>query len=420
MENPQMKALWIFFIYLFENKLYLYPKNNTVIKKILFVAFTAIGLLTYAQGIKFEENKLSEILAKAKKENKLVFIDSYTSWCAPCKIMAKKIFPLQSVGDYYNSNFINAKFNMEKGEGIAIAKKYNVKVYPTYLFLDGDGKEIHRTMSSMDEQEFIQLGKDALDPSKQITTLKRRFDAGEKDPELLKSLIQLTNDDDAYNPKVFKRYFTVKPEIDKEDAMMLFTSINGTDDSRYQLLQENKSKIIQLISQENFDEYNKFVILKGIRKKAYEKLKKLDEKVFLAEAQKFFGKEEAEKILFNEKISESLENKNYAAYEKMVLDKYKDNYSNEEPLELAYVAENFLNHIKTRSSLEKALLWSSDAAKRNPHSMTFFTLAGLYNKLGDKTNAKIYAEKALEEAKKAKYQSEDLNADIQKLLDSLK
>ena len=104
----------------------------------------------------------------------------------------------------------------------------------------------------------------------------------------------------------------------------------------------------------------------------------------------------------------------------MVLDKYKDNYSNEEPLELAYVAQNFLNHIKTRSSLEKALLWSSDAAKRNPHSMTFFTLAGLYNKLGDKTNAKIYAEKALEEAKKAKYQSEDLNADIQKLLDSLK
>ncbi len=34
----------------------------------------------------------------------------------------KNIFPLKTVGDYYNSHFINAKIDMEKGEGIELAK----------------------------------------------------------------------------------------------------------------------------------------------------------------------------------------------------------------------------------------------------------------------------------------------------------
>lgn len=103
--------------------IYLRNKYNTMIKKILFITTMVISLSASAQGIKFEENKLSEILAKAKKENKLVFIDAYTSWCAPCKLMAKHIFPLKTVGDYYNSHFINSKFDMEKGEGLQLAKK---------------------------------------------------------------------------------------------------------------------------------------------------------------------------------------------------------------------------------------------------------------------------------------------------------
>jgi thioredoxin-related protein len=47
--------------------------------------------------------------------------------------MVKNIFPLKTVGDYYNSHFINAKIDMEKGEGIELAKKYNVKAFPTYF-----------------------------------------------------------------------------------------------------------------------------------------------------------------------------------------------------------------------------------------------------------------------------------------------
>src|SRR3989304_4987727 len=75
------------------------------------------------KGIHFEQATFSEILAKAKKENKMVMVDAYTTWCGPCKWMAKNIFPNDTVADFYNKHFINAKFDMEKGEGKILAGK---------------------------------------------------------------------------------------------------------------------------------------------------------------------------------------------------------------------------------------------------------------------------------------------------------
>ena len=48
-----------------------------------------------------------EALQKAKQENKLIFVDLYTTWCGPCKKMAAETFPQQAVGDYFNKNFVN-------------------------------------------------------------------------------------------------------------------------------------------------------------------------------------------------------------------------------------------------------------------------------------------------------------------------
>ncbi|WP_449401351.1 thioredoxin family protein [Chryseobacterium wanjuense] len=160
-------------------------------KKLAILSSLFIGAIAFAQGIKFEDTNFATVLAKAKKENKLVFIDAYTTWCEPCKLMVKNVFPQKAVGDYYNSHFVNAKIDMEKGEGIALAKKYNVKAYLTYLFVDGNGELVHRTLGYVEENDFIQFAKDAGDPSKRLTALKQKFENGEKDPEFLKTLHSL-------------------------------------------------------------------------------------------------------------------------------------------------------------------------------------------------------------------------------------
>ena len=88
---------------------------------------------------KFEETSFETVLAKAKKENKKVFIDFYASWCPPCLAFANNILTDTLVGENMNKAFVNVKYDAENGEGKIIAKKYNVKAYPALLVLDADG-----------------------------------------------------------------------------------------------------------------------------------------------------------------------------------------------------------------------------------------------------------------------------------------
>ena len=87
-------------------------------------------------GINFSHQSWSEVVAKAKAENKLIFIDFYTQWCGPCLNMAQNVFTLPAIGAYYNSHFVCAKIDAENGEGVTLAKKYGIYSYPTYIFVD--------------------------------------------------------------------------------------------------------------------------------------------------------------------------------------------------------------------------------------------------------------------------------------------
>ena len=68
-------------------------------------------------SIQFTDARLDDLLAKAKKENKVIFVDIYATWCGPCKLLKKTTFTDKEVGEYFNTNFINAAYDGEKEEG---------------------------------------------------------------------------------------------------------------------------------------------------------------------------------------------------------------------------------------------------------------------------------------------------------------
>lgn len=123
---------------------------------------TAMEKEVNTRHINFDSPVWAKALAKAKKENKMIFVDAYTTWCRPCIQMAKDVFTLDNVADFYNKEFVNLSIDMEKGDGPALIKKYEVKAYPDFLFIDGDGNLIHRGGGFQESKEFIQLGKDAV------------------------------------------------------------------------------------------------------------------------------------------------------------------------------------------------------------------------------------------------------------------
>ncbi|MCE3076339.1 thioredoxin family protein [Chryseobacterium gwangjuense] len=385
-------------------------------KKLAILSSLFIGALAFAQGIKFEDSNFAAVLAKAKKENKLVFIDAYASWCGPCKLMVKNIFPLQSVGDYYNGHFVNTKIDMEKGEGIELAKKYNVKAFPTYLFVDGNGEVVHRTLGYVEENDFIQFAKDAGDPNKRLTALKQKFENGEKDPEFLKNLAGLTIYNDAeFAGRVLDRYFAAKSAFDKDDVQMLLSGAQSADSPLYKIFQSKKAEITKVIPAEQYDAIDKNIKVSTLFKKSYNKdTKTWNDNYFLTEAQKFLSKDEAEKILKKAQASRALRDKNFTAYEKLTMELYKDTsaISSEE---LNSIAWNFFENVSNKSSLEKALAWAQESVKKNENFANTDTLANLYNKVGDKKNAKLWAEKSIQLAKSTGQDS----ADTEKLLKTL-
>jgi len=114
------------------------------------------------KGIQFIEADWKKALAEAKKQNKLIFLDAYTTWCGPCRMLKQNTFPDKAVGEFFNENFINIALDMEKGDGPAVARQYQVNAYPTLIFADGDGNMITYTKGYIDAKQLLEFGKFGL------------------------------------------------------------------------------------------------------------------------------------------------------------------------------------------------------------------------------------------------------------------
>lgn len=181
------------------------PFSKKVIMKpfLLICALFATVTLRAQEGIRFSTATWNETLEQAAKENKLVFLDCYTSWCAPCKWMDKNVFVLKEVADLYNGQFVNTKFDMEKGEGIELRKKYGIQSYPTYLFINAKGEVVHRTGSKMSAEEFLEEGRMAADPDRSLSAVTKRYQDGQRDvPFLLNYYLALNRSDRQASEKV--------------------------------------------------------------------------------------------------------------------------------------------------------------------------------------------------------------------------
>lgn len=372
--------------------------------KLKYLLFLLISLQVFSQEtINFSQKPFSELLAQAKAEKKLIFLDAYASWCGPCKLLEKNIFPQPEIRDFYNKTFINTHIDMEKGEGPAIAQKYMIRSYPSLLFINGDGEVVQKALGYMNKEDFLALGKEVGNPENATESPKTLFEKGNKDPKFLEMIIQNNaNSDYDFAKKAAERYFDVKKtkDLSKQEVSYILYFIRSTKDPLYKVFVDDKNEIIKSLPLETYNKFDQQIKLSEVLENSVDKNNgNINEDYYFKNATPLVGKIEAENALNRLKISLYPQMGNFAGYEKAALAYYK-NAADFQASELDRAAWLFSQNITDLEGLNAAKVWAEKSVMIKETPENTYILAKLYQKTGDTAKAKSFAEMSVDIAKK--------------------
>jgi len=133
------------------------------------------------KGVQFNETlNWEQIQAQARAENKYVFVDAYATWCGPCKMMDRDVYPAPEVGTAMNNKFIAVKVQLDETpeddartkawykDARQLKETYKIAALPAFLFFAPDGKLLHKDFGYRNTAGFVKLAEGALDPAKRL------------------------------------------------------------------------------------------------------------------------------------------------------------------------------------------------------------------------------------------------------------
>lgn len=365
---------------------------------LFFICALVISLEAQDGGIEFAQLDWQATLAQAKKQDKLIFVDAYTTWCGPCKWMAKNVFPEQEVGNFYNENFVNAKIDMEKGEGILFAKAYDVRAFPTFLFIDAKGNLVHQSLGSREVAEFVALGEAAQDPDQQVGTLKAKFEEGNREPEFLKNYATALNNSGLKGAEEVASLYleSQKDWLTAENISFIFEqSPYDMNADLYKFIKDNRAAFSQEIGQEEVDNKLKYGIQSSLRK---------NKDITPAEIESVFmevfgekGKEYSDAFQLQQLMFSRDRNDEEKFFQAAIA--YADQYEIESWSMLNSMAWRFFELTDDPNLLKHAKTWAKKSVHLNSNYANNDTLAWIHFKLKDKEKAMKYAQQAIELAK---------------------
>ncbi len=113
----------------------------------------ASGMRGAESAVAFRAISFEAATQAAAQENKLIFIDFFTTWCEPCKRLDTQTWTDAAVGKLVGEKAVALKLDAEK-EGKALAQRYKIEAYPTLLLLKADGTELDRIVGFREPATF--------------------------------------------------------------------------------------------------------------------------------------------------------------------------------------------------------------------------------------------------------------------------
>ncbi|MBO9730209.1 MAG: DUF255 domain-containing protein [Chitinophaga sp.] len=367
------------------------------------------------QGIHFEHGtSWADVQAKAKAENKYIFMDCFTTWCGPCKYMSANIFPQEKVGSFMNDKFISVKVQMDQtakdnedvknwyASAKAIEKDYSIRAYPTFLVFAPDGHIVDRQVGGADADGFIQRCAASLQPATQYYTQLDKFKKGQKDTAFLRQLALLALDkyDQGNASDIAKLYLSQQKNLytpGNLDFIEKFTS--SSKDVGFDMFLHHADKVNKVIGAGKAENKVMEIVAK---EEVYPQLMKKDNS-----APDWAGVEKNLQAKYPA-IAEELILKTKVQYYSYIKDAnnavtnivaYMKKYGHKaDPQSLNEYAWTIFEKCNDMQCIEQALEWSKRSFKDQEIPAYMDTYANLLYKSGKKADALAWEEKALNKA----------------------
>jgi thioredoxin-related protein len=350
-----------------------------------------LPFLLRAQGIQFEQSSLAEALKIAGAESKFVFIDISTSQCGSCTLMSSKVYPNDRVGHFFNTNFVNLKVDVEKEEGPGLARKYQIASYPTLLFLDTDGRTVHRATGFYRINELLDLAKTALDADHNLMALERKFTDGDRSFELVHALLHAKSA--ALDPdtgKIVVDYLRTQDDPGTMSNMdLIFRYADDPFSFVFKFMVNNRQKFV-----ERYQEKPVKARIDGV----FENYLRRHPDLQLGEVQRAFGvvyPEQSERLASAYRLTYYLQRNDQVHFAEAAVDHYA-RYPINDVDELNQIAWEFCQRVTDPEMLRKAVDWALKSISIRETNYNQETLAMLYAKLGKKKAAIKAARRSIE------------------------
>lgn len=394
-------------------------------KNIFFIAsFLLTTLITIAQNreIKFETGSFEEVKAKAKRENKLIFVDAYTTWCGPCKWMAKSVFTNDTVADYFNTNFIATKIDMEKGEGIEFRKKYQVFCFPNLLFINSDGEVIHRRGGGMPPANFIAFAKEAQGTTNTYQAFAKEFESKKTDAQFLSNYLAYISKTCMPYEEIVTSYFETQSQDQlstRTNWNMFYNYVKSYNNKAFIFVSNNLPTFYNLYTKDSVDLKLIEVLYKSGQKAVFEKRNADSSYTAFKNDIAKFPSNITNNVIFHLDLDKAGLKKDWTTYGDLLLTKGDLYLSSKAYNGIAWKAYENVDNPKV---LEKTSLWLKkyiDENQNNPKTSLYAeydTYASVLFKLKMKNEALAAANEAIKRAKASKQDYED----TEKLIENIK
>ncbi len=395
--------------------------------KKLIVLMLLLPVLVMAQnkedvGVKFERgisaDNWDELFSRAKAQNKYVFIDCYTTWCGPCTLAKKQIFPQKIVGDFFNKYFVS--FTLQFDENIkddsetislrpianAFSTLYKVNAYPTFLIFDNTAKPIHKFVGVGDADFFIENGSAIFDTLKQYYYLQQQYEMGRRDIKFTNTFFKNFVAQERQNTDTYlKAYLNDNINYFTKENGELFSSIYFYSDS-FVLAQlyQNKQQWVEVMGKQKVEKIIEQLIEQKLNKETIINRNYDDRWSLVAARYRNIYPDYFDKLLARIKVStyilEDCPHKALKAYNALIKD--YPNTDTTSTLLYTYSLQSFYNS-ENKKLLFKSLEWIKKCVRAYNESLKYQNLyANLLYKMGNK-------EEAIEEEKKVVNKTDSLN-----------